>query len=156
MTLQHQLNFWPTSAADVSDLYPFFEELKSLSPNYTIISNTTSASMFPTISAAVGKFLGPLYEPSIQYGASYQLSSRLIPQSCIDPSNHSSIAAVSQAIWKGLQIVNEPLGSNGDGLFGSVPVVMLGYMPAATAKLVNNTGANPGMYSAAWHVMYSV
>jgi hypothetical protein len=74
----------PTSTAALSDLYVFFEELKSLSSNYTVISNMASASMFPhdqrrhqnRTSAATLNL----------YGA--------------------------EAIWNGLQIVNKPFGSN--------------------------------------------
>ncbi|KAF8555560.1 FAD-binding domain-containing protein [Imleria badia] len=147
--------YWPTSTANLSDLYPFFEELKSLSSNYTVISNATSASKFPTISAAIEQNVGPFFDQLNLYGTSNQLASRLVPQSFIDPSNPSSITAVAQAIWNGLQIVNEPLGSNVEGLFGTVPALILGDMPAATSKLVNNTGANPGLYAAGWHVVYA-
>ncbi|KAG8219079.1 hypothetical protein J3R82DRAFT_4838 [Butyriboletus roseoflavus] len=147
--------YWPATTANLSDLYSFFEELKSLSSNYTVTSNTTSASMFPTVSAANEQGIGPVFDALNLYGASNQLASRLVPQSYIDPSNPSSITAVSEAIWNGLQIVNGPLESNATGLFGTVPVLILGNMPAATSTLVNETGANPGLYSAAWHVVYA-
>ena len=116
-------------------------------------SNTTS--IFPTISAAIEQDVGPLFDKLNLYGASNQLSSRLVPKSYIDPSNPSSITAVSEAIWNGLEIVNEPLGSKVDGLFGNVPALLLGSLPPATSTMVNNTGANPGMYAAGWHVVYA-
>jgi hypothetical protein len=53
ITLHYESLYLPTSTAALSDLYVFFEELKSLSSNYTVISNMASASMFPTISAAI-------------------------------------------------------------------------------------------------------
>lgn len=111
--------------------------------------------MFPTISAAIEQNVGPFFDRLNLYGASNQLASRLIPQSYIDPSNPSSITSVAQAIWNGMQIVNEPLGSDVGGLFGTVPTLILGGMPVATSKLVNNTGANPGLYAAGWHVAYA-
>ncbi|KAN0096945.1 hypothetical protein V8E55_001391 [Tylopilus felleus] len=147
--------YWPNSHAHVSALFPFFEELKSLSSHYTVVSNTTSASMFPTISAAVEENVGPLFDKLNFYGASYQLSSRLVLQSYIDPSNQSSIIAVARAIWQGLQILNEPLGSNEEGLFGNVPVFILGAVPGGKSALVNSTGANPALYESSWHVIYA-
>ncbi|KAF8434533.1 hypothetical protein L210DRAFT_3649035 [Boletus edulis BED1] len=150
---QYQLSFYlPDSTADLSELYPFFEELKDRSSSYRVTSNTTLT--FPTISAAILQHFGPYIDKSTPYGASNQQSSRLVPKSSIDPSNSSSITAVSEAIWKGLQIVNQPLGSGG-GLFGHVPVIILGSFPAATSHLVNTTGANPGLYTAAWLVFYA-
>lgn len=110
--------------------------------------------MFPSISVANAQSIGPLFEAHNLYGASDQLASRLVPQSHLDPSNPSSITAVAEAIWKGLQIINEPLQSNETGLLGTVPVVILGGLPAATSKLVNSTGANPGLYAASWHIIY--
>lgn len=153
--VHHQSLYWPTTIADVADLYPFLEELKGLSSSYNITSNTTSASMFPTISAAVQEYVGPFFDSLNLYGASNQLASRLVPQSYIDPSNASSITAVAEAIWNGLQILNEPLRAETEGLFGPASVFMLGDMPAATSKLVNLTGANPGLYKAGWHVVYA-
>ncbi|KAG6373896.1 hypothetical protein JVT61DRAFT_6049 [Boletus reticuloceps] len=144
--------YWLDSTANLSELYPFFEELKDRSSSYTVTSNTTLT--FPTISAAILQHLGPSIDKTTPYGASYQQNSRLVPKSSIDPSNPSSITAVSEAIWKGLQIVNQPLGSGG-GLFGNVPVIVVGSFPAATSHLVNTTGANPGLYTAAWHVFYT-
>ncbi|KAG6373898.1 hypothetical protein JVT61DRAFT_6051 [Boletus reticuloceps] len=144
---------WPTSSADQSDLYPFFEELEGRSSNYTVSSNVTSR--FPTISAAVLQGLGPLFDKLDLYGASNQLASRLIPKSSVDPSNPSSITAVAEAIWNGLQSVNQPLALGGGILSGSVPVLIFGPLPAATSQSVNSTGANPGLYAAAWHVVYA-
>lgn len=126
-----------------------------LSSNYTVTSNTTSAEMFPTISAAIEQNIGPVFDALNLYGASNQLASRLVPQSYIDPSNPSSITAVSEAIWSGLQIVNAPLQSEATGLLGAVPALILGDMPAATSTLANETGANPGLYAAGWHVVYA-
>lgn len=111
--------------------------------------------MFPTISAAVEENVGPLFDKLNFYGASYQLSSRLVLQSYIDPSNQSSIIAVARAIWQGLQILNEPLGSNEEGLFGNVPVFILGAVPGGKSALVNSTGANPALYESSWHVIYA-
>lgn len=140
----------------MSDLFPFFDELKGLSSDFTVVSNTTSASMFPSIGAAIEQNVGPIFEEGARYGAYNQVASRLIPQSHLDPANPSSIKAVAQAIWKGLEMVNAPLHANASGLLGNVPVVILGGLPAATlSKLVNNTGANPALYSASWHVIFS-
>ncbi|KAF8432968.1 hypothetical protein L210DRAFT_3412981 [Boletus edulis BED1] len=135
---------WPTSSADLCDLYPFFEELEGRSSNYTVMSNVTLT--FPSISAAVLQGIGPLFEQLDLYGSSNQLASRLIPKSSIDPSNPSSITAVAEGIWNGLQIVD---------LLGNAPVIIFGHLPGATSQSVNNTGANPGLYAAAWHVVYA-
>lgn len=111
--------------------------------------------MFPTVSAAIEQNLGPFFDALNLYGASSQLASRLVPQSYIDPSDPSSITAVAEAIWSGLQIISRPHQSNATGLLGTGAVFLLGDMPVATSKLVNKTGANPGLYAAAWHVVYS-
>ncbi|KAH0840341.1 hypothetical protein J3R83DRAFT_1358 [Lanmaoa asiatica] len=71
--------------------------------------------MFPTISAAIEKDIGPFLDALNIYGALNQLASRLIFRSYIDPSSPSPITAVAEAIWNRLQIVNGPLGSNKTG-----------------------------------------
>ena len=147
--------YWPVTTAHLSDLYPFFEELKSPSSNYTLTSNKTSPSMFSAVSAAVEQNIAPFFETINHYGTSYQLSSRLVPQSYIDPCNTTSITIVAEAIWSGLQILNKPLSGNTEGLFGPAEVLIIGYMHYATTALETTTGANPALYTAAWQSSFS-
>ncbi|KAG2339377.1 FAD-binding domain-containing protein [Suillus weaverae] len=152
---QYILNFYlPTTASHISTLYPFFSELLTLSSNYSVASNTTSATMFASVTAAETENIGPFFDSVNLYGASNQLSSRLIPQASLSTS--TSIQEVAEAIWAGSQILNEPLKSGPPGTFGVVPPFLLGNMPAATRQKANETGANPGLYEAAWHVVYAM
>jgi len=97
--------------------------------------------------------IGPFFDNLNLYGASNQLSSRLIPYTSLTTS--TSIRGVAEAIWAGAQILNSPLQSGAPGTFGIVPPFLLGNMPAATRDKANQTGANPGLYEAAWHVIYA-
>ncbi|KAG1721265.1 uncharacterized protein EDB91DRAFT_1064471 [Suillus paluster] len=150
---QYILNFYlPTTTSHMSTLYPFFSELLTLSSNYTVASNTTSATMFASVTTAETEYIGPFFDSFNFYGASDQLSSRLVPQASLTTS--ASIQEVAEAIWAGGQILNEPLQSGPPGTFGAAPPFLLGNMPAATRQKVNETGANPGLYEAAWHVVF--
>lgn len=152
---QYILNFYfPTTTSHISTLYPLFSELLTLSSNYSIALNTTSATMFASVTAAETENIGPFFDSVNLYGASNQLSSRLIPQSRLSTS--TSIQDVAEAIWAGSQILSEPLLSGPAGTFGAVPPFLLGNMPAATRQKANETGANPGLYEAAWHVVFAV
>lgn len=152
---QYILNFYlPTTTSHISTLYPIFSELLTLSSNYSVVSNTTSATMFASVTAAETENIGPFFDSVNLYGASNQLSSRLIPQTSL--STPTSIQKVAEAIWTGSQILNEPLLSGPSGTFGAVPPFLLGNMPAATRQKANETGANPGLYEAAWHVVYAM
>jgi hypothetical protein len=110
--------------------------------------------MFASVTAAETENIGPFFDSVNLYGASNQLSSRLIPQTSL--STPTSIQKVAEAIWTGSQILNEPLLSGPSGTFGAVPPFLLGNMPAATRQKANETGANPGLYEAAWHVVYAM
>ncbi|OJA12133.1 hypothetical protein AZE42_09037 [Rhizopogon vesiculosus] len=142
--------YWPTTTSQISSLDPFFSELLTLSYNYSIASNTTST--FPSVSAAQIESIGPFFDSLNFYGASNQLSSRLVPQASLTTS--TSVQEVAEAIWAGTQILNAPLQSGAPGTFGVAPPFLLGNMPAATRQKANETGANPGLYEAAWHVLF--
>ena len=92
--------------------------------------------------------MGPATDAGSFYGSSTQLASRFVPQSMLESTE--SIQSVAEAIWQGLEIVTAPAGGNLPGF-----ATLLGGMPAATKHHVNDTGANPGFYNAAWHVAYS-
>ncbi|KAH7887248.1 hypothetical protein F5I97DRAFT_2072648 [Phlebopus sp. FC_14] len=144
--------YWPTQSAPLSTLFPFFEQLSLLSANYIVVSNTTAAPMFSSLSQAIIQNVGPLADTFNLYGASTVMSSRLIPQSFF--SSAESAANIAEAIWAGNQMVNAVLAQAGGGTFGIVPPVIFGDLPAGTRSNVNNTGANPALYQATWHVMF--
>lgn len=110
-------------------------------------------STFPSVTAAESENIGPFFDSLNFYGSSNQLSSRLVPYSSLIAS--TSVQEVAEAIWAGTQILNAPLESGAPGTFGVVPPFLLGNMPAATRQKVNETGANPGLYEAAWHVVFA-
>ncbi|KAF9225235.1 hypothetical protein BS17DRAFT_807574 [Gyrodon lividus] len=146
--------YWPSHSASLSILYPFYTDLFALSGNYTITSNTTAEAMFPSVNVAEQESIGPLTDASF-FGASTELSSRLVPQSVLSPSNPQSIANVAEAIWNGFQIVSAPLRDIPAGTFTpQIGVIIVGNMPAATKDKADETGANPGLYEASWHVLY--
>ncbi|KAJ8595775.1 FAD-binding domain-containing protein [Rhizopogon salebrosus TDB-379] len=149
---EYILNFyWPTTTSQISTLYPFFSELLALSSNYSIVSNTTST--FPSVTAAEVGNIGPFFDNLNLYGASNQLSSRLVPHTSLTTS--ASIQTVAEAIWAGAQILNAPLQSGVPGTLGAVPPFLLGNMPYATRQKANETGANPGLYEASWHIVFA-
>jgi hypothetical protein len=143
--------YWPTTTSQISTLYPFFSELLALSSNYSIVSNTTST--FPSVTAAEVGNIGPFFDNLNLYGASNQLSSRLVPHTSLTTS--ASIQTVAEAIWAGAQILNAPLQSGVPGTLGAVPPFLLGNMPYATRQKANETGANPGLYEASWHIVFA-
>ncbi|KIJ66529.1 hypothetical protein HYDPIDRAFT_26869 [Hydnomerulius pinastri MD-312] len=148
--------YWPTPSTSLSSLYPFFTDLIALAGNYTVASNTTAEAMFPSVSAAQQENIGPFFDSTSFYGASTELASRLVPQSMLSPSNPESISRVAEAIWEGLQIVGAPLKDVPAGTFTpDIAVFILGDMPAATREKANQTGANPGLYEASWHIAYA-
>ena len=67
-----------------------------------------------------------------------------------------SIQKFAEAIWKGVEIGTALLVDHLAGVVSPQTTMSLyGGMPAATRQQVNETGANPGFYDAAWHVFYS-
>ncbi|KAF9226963.1 hypothetical protein BS17DRAFT_765085 [Gyrodon lividus] len=143
------LNFyWPSPAAPLSILFPFFQELLSLSEDYTISFNETAASKYASVLEAETEFLGPFADNISSYGASIQMSSRLIPQSSL--SSSESAVQVAEAISAGVQRINAVLG------IGGASPLIFGSMPAGSRSKVDETGANPALYEAAWHVMFGV
>ncbi|KAF9225239.1 hypothetical protein BS17DRAFT_815845, partial [Gyrodon lividus] len=146
---------WPSHSASLSILYPFYTDLFALSGNYTITSNTTAEAMFPSVNVAEQESIGPFSDATSFFGASTEASSRLVPKQMLSPSNPQSIAKVAEAIWDGLQIVSVPLKDNPAGTFTpEISVIIMGNMPAATKDKADETGANPGLYEASWHVLY--
>ena len=98
-------------------------------------------------------FMGPSIDDTRFYGGSTELASRFVPQSMLE--DPQSIQCVAEAIWEGLQIATAPLKHRPAGVFDhQVGVVLFGDTAAATKERVNDTGANPGLYDAAWHVLY--
>ncbi|EGO02333.1 hypothetical protein SERLA73DRAFT_159274 [Serpula lacrymans var. lacrymans S7.3] len=152
---QYLLSFyWPTAAAPLSILFPFFEDVISRNSSYTVVSNTTSAAMFSSVTEAETQSIGPFYDELNFYGANVRMSSRLVPQTMLTTSEN--IENIAQAIWQGMEILNQPFGSSPPGVLGSTtPVMIVGDMPAATRTRANETGANPGLYEASWHIIYA-
>ncbi|KAH0836360.1 hypothetical protein J3R83DRAFT_7913 [Lanmaoa asiatica] len=150
----YSLDFmWPAGKASVSLLYPLFEEIRALSSNYTVISNVTQESMYSSLTAAIVENVSPAADAISFYGGSTELASRFVPQSMLESSQ--SIQSVAEAIWEGLQIATAPLKDQPAGVFNpQVGMILFGAMAAATKNQVNETGANPGFYEAAWHVVY--
>ena len=97
--------------------------------------------------------MGPSIDDTRFYGGSTELASRFVSQSMLE--DPQSIQRVAEAIWEGLQIATAPLKDRPAGVFDpQVGAILFGDMPAATKERVNETGANPGFYDAAWHVLY--
>lgn len=145
---------WPAGTASVSLLYPLFEEIRALSNNYTILLNVTQENIYPTVTAAIVENIGSTSDAFSFYGASTQGASRFVPQSMLE--SPESIQGVAEAIWKGVEIGAALVGDHSAGVLTlPTPLVLFGGMPAATKQQVNETGANPGFYDAAWHVFYS-
>ena len=66
-----------------------------------------------------------------------------------------SIQSVAEAIWQGLQVNTALRQDHPAGVFDrQVGAILFGPMAAATKDRVNETGANPAFYDAAWHVLY--
>ena len=108
---------------------------------------------YPTLTAAIVENVSPSADAVSFYGGSTELASRFVPQSMLEDPR--SIQSVAQAIWEGLRINTAPLKDGPAGVFESqVGAILFGDMPAATKERVNETGANPGFYDAAWHVLY--
>ncbi|KAH0835910.1 hypothetical protein J3R83DRAFT_9806 [Lanmaoa asiatica] len=128
---EYQLHFvWPARKAPVSLLYPLFEEIRALSENYTVLSNHTQESMYPSLTAAIVEYASPAVDADSFY-------------------------VFAKAIWEGLEISTAPLKDQPAGVFNpQVGMYLVGVMAAATKNQVNETGANPGFYGAAWHVVY--
>ncbi|KAF8554875.1 FAD-binding domain-containing protein [Imleria badia] len=146
--------WWPADKASVSLLYPFFEELLGLSNDYTVASNKTEESMFPSVTTAEQENIGPFYDSTNSYGGSIHVASRFVSQSMLESSQ--SIQNVAEAIWEGYQIVSAPSKFAPAGIITPQTAVFLfGDMPASSKDQVNTTGANPGFFDAAWHVIFS-
>ncbi|KAN0091547.1 hypothetical protein V8E55_005113 [Tylopilus felleus] len=145
--------FWPVGKASIVQLYPLFDEIRALSSNYTVVLNVTGH--YPTLTAAMFEYVGPVADNIGFYGASTELASRFVPQLMLeDPQSTQTIA---EAVWEGLQIATDPLQDHIAGVLGiKAYVILLGDVAAATKDRVNETGANPGFYDAAWLVIYSV
>ena len=136
----------------MSPLYPLFDEIRAQSSSYIVASNVTE--YYPTLTAVTVDKLSPSVDAISFYGASTELASRLVPQSMLEDSQ--SIQTIAEAIWEGLQITTAPLQDHPPGVFAlQGGVALSGNMPTATKDRVNETGANPGLYNAAWHVIYS-
>ena len=143
---------WPVKKASKSQLYPLFDEIRALSGNYTVLSNVTHE--YSTLTAAIVEVVSPSADTFSFYGGSTELASRFVPQSMLE--DPKSIQSVAGAIWAGLQIGTAPLKDRPAGVFNpQVGATLFGDMPAATQERVNETGANPGLYDAAWHVVYA-
>ena len=142
---------WPLEKASKSQLYPLFDEIRALSSNYTVLSNVTQE--YSTVTAAIVENVSPSADAFSFYGGSTELASRFVSQSMLE--DPQSIRRVGEAIWKGLEIGTSPLKDRPVGVLDNqLGVVLFGSMPAATKARVNETGANPGFYDAAWHVVY--
>lgn len=97
---------------------------------------------------------GPSGDTLSLHGVSTELASRFVPRSMLEEPQ--SIHSVAEAIWEGLEIASTPLKDHPAGLFDhQVGAILFGDMAAATRDHVNETGANPGFYGAAWHVLYT-
>ena len=144
--------YWPAAEnASMSLVYPLFDEIRARSSSYIVVSNVTD--YYPTLTAAIVENVSPSVEAISFYGASTEFASRLVPQSMLEDSQ--SIQTVAEAIWQGLQIATAPLQDHPAGVFAfQGGVALFGNMPTATKDRVNETGANPGFYNAAWHVVY--
>ena len=135
----------------MSALYPLFDEIRALSNNYTVLSNETCE--YPTHNAAMVEYVGPVNDNASFYGGSLELASRFVPQSMLE--DPESIQRVAEAIWEGRKIAIAPLEDHPSGVFEpQIEALLFGDMPAATKARVDETGANPGLYDAAWHVVY--
>ena len=135
----------------MSQLYPLFDEIRALSDNYTVLSNVTYE--YPTLTAAIVEGVSPSDDVLSFYGGSTALASRFVPQSMLE--DPQSIQRVAEAIWEGLQIATAPLKDHPAGVFDNqLGVALFGSTAAATKAQVNETGANPGFYDAAWHVLH--
>ncbi|KAH7887251.1 hypothetical protein F5I97DRAFT_806781 [Phlebopus sp. FC_14] len=143
--------YWPTPLAPISILFPFFNEVLSLSSKYTVVSNTTATAMFPSIATAERLSIGPFLESINLYGASSQIASRFVPFTHL--SSAKAVAKVAEAIWAGVQIMDAAQTIGEQGVLGTVPIIFAD-MPAATRQKVNETAANPGLYDATWHVIF--
>ena len=142
---------WPVEKVSISQLYPLFDDIRALSNNYTVLSNVTQE--YSTLTAAIVENVGPSADAVSFYGGSTELASRFVPQSMLE--DPQSIQSVAEAIWEGLQIGTAALKDRPAGVFDpQVGAILFGDMPAATKERVNETGANPGFYDAAWHVLY--
>jgi hypothetical protein len=142
---------WPVEKASISQLYPLFDEIRALSNNFTVLSNTTQE--YSTLTAAIVENASPSADAVSFYGGSTELASRFVPQSMLE--DPQSVQRVAEAIWEGLQIATAPLEDLPAGVFDpQVGAILFGDMAAATKAQVNETGANPGFYDAAWHVLY--
>ncbi|KAF8549861.1 hypothetical protein OG21DRAFT_1420628 [Imleria badia] len=148
----YSLSFiWPVVKASISTLYPLFDEIRALSSNYTVVSNTTHD--YATLTAAIFENVGPSADAVSFYGGSTELASRFVPQSMLE--DLQSIRSVAEAIWQGLEISTTPLKDRPAGVFDhQADAILFGDMAAATKDRVNETGANPGFYGAAWHVLF--
>ncbi|KIJ64523.1 hypothetical protein HYDPIDRAFT_28463 [Hydnomerulius pinastri MD-312] len=145
---------WPSHTAPLSILFPFFEELRSLSENFKVTSNRTAEAMFNSVSEAEFKLLGPEADRISPYGASMQMSSRLIPQSSL--SSPDSAMQAAEAIWAGVQRINAVLSKHPEGTFNKLasPLIFGSLPGGSTRSTVDETGTNPALYQAAWHVMF--
>jgi hypothetical protein len=142
---------WPVEKASMSQLYPLFDEIRAFSNNYTVLSNVTHE--YPTLNAAMVGLMGPAIDDARFYGGSTERASRFVPQSMLE--DPQSIQHVAEAIWEGLQIATAPLKDRPAGVFDSqAGAIVIGNTAAATKERVNETGANPGLYDAGWHVVY--
>ncbi|KAG9309448.1 hypothetical protein JVU11DRAFT_10417 [Chiua virens] len=144
---------WPAEHASISVLYPLFDELRALSSNYTILSNITQESLYPSLATAILEGVGPQDDSLALYGGSTEIASRFVPQSMFE--SPESVQSVAEAIWEGLQIATAPLADYPDGVFNpQVSGFIMGEMPIAMRDRVNETAANPGFFDAAWEVVY--
>ena len=108
---------------------------------------------YSTLTTAIVENVSPSADAVSFYGGSTELASRFVSQSALE--DPQSIQRVAEAIWEGLQIATAPLKDNPAGVFDTqVGAILFGDMAAATKARVNETGANPGFYDAAWHVLY--
>lgn len=145
--------YWPASTS-LDVLYPFYDEVAALSGTYTVAANQTSETPFSSVSSAMLEQIGPFFDMISAYGSQNRFASRLVPHTMFDDAQ--SIDAVSRAMWAGHDLLNQPLQSGPAAALSESPVAILGDMPYATRSAVNETGANPALYAATWHVMYSV
>ncbi|CCM05592.1 uncharacterized protein FIBRA_07820 [Fibroporia radiculosa] len=153
-TTSYSLDFyWPSSLASVSMFYPIFEDILAQSSSYNVTSNTTSQTMFSSVTQAEIMEIGPFFDAVNIYGMANRLASRLIPYYNMTTSEGQT--AVAEAIWAGAEIINGPLTEGLAGTFGQVPPLIIGDMPAATRNQSNSTASNPGLYDAVWHVVYA-
>ncbi|KAG9309872.1 hypothetical protein JVU11DRAFT_9900 [Chiua virens] len=151
----YSLSFsWPARHASVALFYPLYDELRTLSSNYTVLSNFTQEFVYPSVATAIVEHFGPAADSVIAYGSSTELGSRYVPQSMLE--SLGSVQSIAEAIWEGLEIASAPLRDYPAGIpKPQVGLSIFGDVPAATRHRVNETGANPGAYDAAWHVLYT-